>query len=101
MKKGDGLFEVFAAVGLLLFVFVAAVTTCQRLKKPEVVRASAVDEQVQRAEHLRYTVGRIEYIKDARTNVCFAYLWGGGESGGPALATVSCEAIPPEMLTLP
>lgn len=42
----------------------------------------------------------IVYIKDERTGLCFAYYWGGGVHGGPALATVPCEAIPTNLLTI-
>lgn len=46
-------------------------------------------------------VGSIQYIKDPRTGLCFAYFWGGnGLYGGPALATVPCEAIPTQLLTI-
>lgn len=44
----------------------------------------------------------IRYIKDKRTNppTCFAYYWGqrGVHSGGPALATINCSSIPPNLL---
>lgn len=47
------------------------------------------------------TVSRFQYIKDPRTYLCFAYfIREGGYSGGPALATVPCEAIPPELLII-
>jgi len=41
---------------------------------------------------------RIKYIHDPRTGLCFAYFWeeyGAGTSsvGGPALATVPCNAV--------
>ncbi len=42
----------------------------------------------------------IQYIKDPRTNLCFASNWGGMANGGPVLATVPCEAIPSEILRL-
>jgi len=44
-------------------------------------------------------VAGIEYIRDPRTGFCFAYYWGGAANGGPALAAVPCESIPPGMLT--
>ena len=44
----------------------------------------------------------IQYIKDKRTDppTCFAYYWGsrGFYDGGPALATVACATIPPNLL---
>jgi len=47
----------------------------------------------------------ITYIKDSRTGICFAYLWktewvGGTYRGGPALACIPCESVPPELLTI-
>ncbi len=36
----------------------------------------------------------IQYIRDPRTGLCFAYYWEGrGYQGGPALAVVSCSAV--------
>lgn len=43
-------------------------------------------------------VGKLHYIKDPRTGLCFAYYWGGTANGGPALANVPCEAIPTNLL---
>jgi type II secretory pathway pseudopilin PulG len=43
-------------------------------------------------------VSNIRYIQDPRTNICYAYYWGGGAYGGPALTAVPCEKIPPELL---
>lgn len=57
-----------------------------------------------RARHLQAdaneVIGSIKYFKDTRTGLCFAYYWGGGGNGGPALATVPCEAVPPQLLTV-
>jgi hypothetical protein len=45
-------------------------------------------------------IASIRYLKDSRTNDCFAYYWGGLANGGPALAAVPCESIPPDLLTV-
>lgn len=45
-------------------------------------------------------IWNIRYVKDTRTSLCFAYRWGGINCGGPSLATVPCESIPPQLLTL-
>ena len=45
-------------------------------------------------------VSRIKYIKDSRTNICFAYMWKGYADGGPALATVPEELIPKDLLII-
>ncbi len=42
----------------------------------------------------------IQYIRDTRTNICFAYYWGGDRTGGPALACVPCEKIPFQLLII-
>lgn len=39
----------------------------------------------------------LHYMKDSRTGLCFAYCWVNKEL---AFATVPCEAIPPELLTV-
>ena len=54
-----------------------------------------------KAKQLQYVLHSIDYIKDTRTGFCFAYHWGGSGNGGPALATVPCETIPLELLTIP
>ena len=63
-------------------------------EKPEVVRAR---QETQRAEHFNSEVNKIiddiQYIKDPRTGLCFAYYWGGSGNGGPALATVPCDQV--------
>lgn len=35
----------------------------------------------------------IAYIRDKRTGLCFAYMWGGMANGGPALASVDCASV--------
>ncbi|MCX6778631.1 MAG: hypothetical protein NTU97_00150 [Candidatus Magasanikbacteria bacterium] len=35
----------------------------------------------------------LRYFRDARTDLCFAYTWGGDDYGGPGLATVPCEKV--------
>ncbi len=84
-------------VALCIFIVVGLFAVGCR--DPKVVSAQ---EQDQERQHLQYNVnnivGNIHYIKDPRTGLCFAYYWGGAANGGPALTTVPCEAIPPELL---
>ena len=69
--------------------------------KSEEVRAQKENKRVQRLQaNANEVVGSIQYIKDTRTGLCFAYYWGGMGNGGPALATVPCEAISPKLLTV-
>lgn len=36
-------------------------------------------------------VNRLEYVRDSRTNICYAYGWEGSPRGVPLLAAVPCE----------
>ena len=47
-------------------------------------------------------IKKILYIKDPRTNICFSYIAESGYAGAinPALATVDCKKIPPELLVV-
>ena len=94
---------------ILKIVVVAAVAVCGIIlvisllthKNQEAVRAQ---EEVQRVQYLQSkaneVVSGIEYIKDTRTGLCFAYWWGGLYSHGKSIATVPCEAIPSNLLTV-
>ncbi len=72
-------------------------------KRAEEVRAKVRAQEENRREQIlqanaNEVVSDIQYIKDMRTGLCFAYYWGGMPEGGPALTTVPCEAIPPQLL---
>ncbi|MCK5060055.1 MAG: hypothetical protein KAR00_02850 [Candidatus Pacebacteria bacterium] len=85
---------VVICVALLIFFVIG----CE--ERPELVHER---EERQRARNIKYgifVIKTVEYIKDPRTNICFAYSWGGQYNGGQALSTVPCEAIPPELLTV-
>ena len=43
-------------------------------------------------------VESVVYEKDSRTGLCFAYVWGGGVQGGPALSWVPCAEVPGYLL---
>ena len=45
-----------------------------------------------------WVVSKLQYFKDPRTNLCFAYIWEGDYRGGLGLATVSCDRIPLNLL---
>ena len=83
----------------ILAVCVVALTL--GCKNSETVRTQEENQRVQRRQaNANEVVDSIQYIKDTRTGLCFAYYWGGTViDGGPALATVPCEAIPPQLLT--
>jgi hypothetical protein len=89
---------------LILAVFVAAIG-CTGITFPmrneELARRSrdreiqSFIEQMQKREQIQERVaGKIGYIRDPRTGLCFAYLENyvhGGRS--PALATVPCDVV--------
>lgn len=41
------------------------------------------------------------YIKDSRTNICFASYWASTGYGGPAMATVDCEKVSNYVVPMP
>ncbi|MDA2922550.1 hypothetical protein MYX07_04780 [Patescibacteria group bacterium AH-259-L07] len=70
-------------------------------KKSEEIRAPEKNQRLERIQSIaNKVIGNIEYIKNPRTGLCFTYHWGGIASGGPALATVPCDSVPPELLTV-
>ena len=46
-----------------------------------------------RGQAVRTRAEKIMYFEDKRTGLCFAYLWEGGDEGGPALALVPREQV--------
>lgn len=93
------------AVVMNFIILILFTTACSDLGITESEESRARrerQEKEQRQKDLQLTVnsvaGDILYIKDPRTDICFAYCWHGFNNGGPALATVPCEAIPPELL---
>lgn len=67
--------------GLLAFVLIGALTGCQD------------KDETSRYQHpAAYLMAHLEYVKDDRTGLCFAYGLVGEDNGGPVLATVSCDA---------
>ena len=86
--------QILAVVCAAVLAFFA--TGCE---KSEVVRAWEENQQAQRDQaNANDVVGSIHYIKDSRTGLCFAHR--DGPSGGMSLATVPCEAIPLQLLTI-
>jgi hypothetical protein len=51
-------------------------------------------EQAEKTHNANQIISSIVYMKDPRTNLCFAYIW-----NGPALANVPCVEIPINLLT--
>lgn len=46
----------------------------------------------------QWTTAGISYIKDSRTNLCFARGWAGHGHGGPIFTNVPCDSIPLSIL---
>ncbi|MDP3769705.1 MAG: hypothetical protein U1A23_04915 [Candidatus Sungbacteria bacterium] len=93
------IFPVMCFAGACIVLLMGLAIACAR---SETFHAQ---EEIRRVEQLQVKANKmvrsIQYVKDARTDwpLCFAYYWGGGYDGGPALATVPCEAIPSHLLT--
>ena len=47
------------------------------------------------------TQATLRYVRDPRTNICFAYLWGGDFHGGPAMTMVPCETVRYRVIDIP
>jgi hypothetical protein len=84
-------------VAILAFVMGLTFLTpgCDQRVQTEAEKAN---QRRERQADVNAVVSGIQYIKDTRTNFCFAYYWGGAANGGPALATVPCDAIPSELI---
>lgn len=88
------------SVLIMLIVTAFLITGCGKIWKTlSEDRKLSETEQVQQNQKVANDVVRqIIYIKDARTNICYAYFWEGAANGGPALTEVPCDSIPPELL---
>jgi hypothetical protein len=82
---------------LLIATIALLITGCPKQELTQEVKRNQVDQDYcQRVAN--YTINSITYIKDPRTNLCYAYTSSGGMYGGPGLACVSCDSIPTGML---
>lgn len=63
---------------MLLCVLAILISSCSQVRAQEETSPKPED--------------KIVYIKDHRTNLCFATTWGGTWHGGPAMATVPCSS---------
>jgi len=41
---------------------------------------------------------RVQYLRDERTGLCFAFMRGKSLDQGPALVLVPCDSLPPEIV---
>ncbi len=86
--------------GVLALVLGVSLVGCTEKEGVVDHRNLALLGTMERQQMVNSIVWSIAYIKDPRTNLCFAYRWGGQDQGGPSLATVPCEVIPPQLLTV-
>lgn len=70
----------------------------EKARQKESIEKDKAKQIAARSSRVKEIIYDILYIKDERTNICFAYHYDGQ---GPALATVQCENIPSEMLIIP
>ncbi len=83
---------VFAVISFTIFYLVSSLPTSQEMAERTANRRT---QQLQLQTN--HVVSEIQYIKDPRTDLCFAYSWIGK---GKTMATVPCEAIPENLLTV-
>lgn len=89
------------AISIALFICLIWYLRITAPTDKEIAQKAHQKAQKEAGQHLQYTanstINKIQYIKDPRTNICFALYW---NAGSPALATVSCDSIPPELLSV-
>lgn len=84
-------FLVMSVISIFIFV-----TSCENTEMHEARQARQIrNEAIKKATSL---VRKVTYIKDPRTNLCFAYAGEYGDNRSRVLANVPCEAVPPSML---
>ena len=93
--------SIIIVVGLLSF---AAYLDWSR-PRPDAEQTAEERQEQQKAAEAQarqatedWVVSKLQYFKDPRTNLCFAYIWEGDYRGGLGLATVSCDRIPLNLL---
>ena len=88
---------------LVSIVMWLGVVACEGISKDAEVETAAQSKGFTGASaYERYpTQHTLMYIHDPRTNECFAYVWGGGSYGGPALATVDCGVVHDYLIDIP
>lgn len=95
--------EKIMAVAMIFSIVLMCVGFSGTVKAPEAVANPGPRvNQISSSDALNpdEVISHIMYIEDPRPHgsLCYAYLWGGYNTGGPALANVPCAAIPRELL---
>ena len=89
--------HVFVCVAIIAFLAIGG--GCQKVDDAfDGFRARGERQRVKEIRAVATGVAEnLLYLKDTRTNICFAYYWGGSAYGGPALTTVPCEVVSPHL----
>ena len=78
-------------IGILLLITLFAISMLVVIVVNPRTATTSFNKVLDR-EFVNNTVSNLEYFKDPRTGICFAYFSGG------SIATVPCENIPPNLL---
>lgn len=81
---------------LFIAAFIAALAAIIQIVIDGGVYKKLSDEHVK--SEISYLSSHRFYVKDPNTNQCFLYVNLPGNQGGPAIATIPCESIPPDKL---
>ena len=79
--------KVFIGIGLALFMVFLGFGNYLREKN---LKEHAGELK---SKEMKARAARIQYFEDERTGLCFAYLWEGGDKGGPTLTLVPRENV--------
>jgi len=72
--------------------FVSHVNPPIVLREPYLIPWQSIDAPTQ---------DKLYYIRDPRTELCFAYYWGGMANGGPAMTNVMCSSVRNLLIDMP
>jgi hypothetical protein len=105
-RKGVTGPEIVAVLCTLAVVALMYVVVQMASIPPHQEVAIRLDRENTLNEHANWLAQNAEFIKEPRSGLCFIYVWRGANSyiwrgvasGGPVLATVPCESIPPGLL---
>ena len=85
-------FSSLMIVILISYIFTILVTLSWPMDQTEVQTQQEKQEKI-RLESITANMESLDYWIDTATGICYARLWAGMASGGPALAAVPCEKL--------
>ena len=89
---------------ILFIIAILGTNGCRKDRRSEVRKVYDAKQARLAERHAANdeVIACISYVQDTRTGICFAYMWDSRSrrfaEGGPALATVPCDAIPEDLL---